>query len=48
LFGYFISKAAPFQLPEIPFLVGVGLFGLALWFAITTFSKQLHHDDISV
>jgi DHA1 family tetracycline resistance protein-like MFS transporter len=48
LFGYFTSKAAPFQLPEIPFLVGVCLFGLALWFAITTFSKQLHHDDISV
>jgi len=40
LFGYFISASAPYRLPEIPFILGALLFLLALWLAVTTFSKE--------
>lgn len=40
LFGYFSSKDAPIHLPEIAFLLGALLFGVALWLAFTTFSKK--------
>ena len=46
LFGYFISANAPFRLPEVSLLLGSLLFGLALWLAFTTFSKQSFEDKI--
>jgi DHA1 family tetracycline resistance protein-like MFS transporter len=39
LFGYFTSEHAPFRLPEIPFLIGALLFGVALLWATFTFSR---------
>ena len=45
LFGYFTSGAAPQIWPEVPFYLGSVLFGLALWIAITTFSKQSLNFD---
>lgn len=44
LFGYFTSSAAPQPWPEVAFYLGSFLFGLALWLAITTFSKQTLQD----
>ncbi|NJR59421.1 MAG: TCR/Tet family MFS transporter [Cyanobacteria bacterium CRU_2_1] len=39
LFGYFTSKNAFLQLPEVPFLLGSLLFGVALYWAIATFAQ---------
>lgn len=39
LFGYFISSKAPFQLPEVPFLLGAVLLSLGIGCALYTFSR---------
>jgi MFS transporter, DHA1 family, tetracycline resistance protein len=39
LFGYLTSANAPIRLPEVPFFLGALLFGLALWYAVSTFSS---------
>jgi DHA1 family tetracycline resistance protein-like MFS transporter len=48
LFGYFVSAQAPFHLPEVPFLLGAGLFAIALWLAIMTFSNKALWEKQSI